>query len=167
MQLTLIYSGRTYSGRRLWLHSWAWEGSNYGNWFLTSSKNTPESRLILNLLRTTCARKPAPIPRISCGKHHVCDPPSWTSGADANVDAITGETKATSMWIRHEGDIAAHMMEQASWKRRVTVTFANWRRPGSVEPERLRSLASGVMTGYGNEHHNADSVRTRYVQKAA
>lgn len=149
------------------------QGSNYGNWYLNSSKNTPE---------------PRPDPEPAPGGHDNNLRPEASSytaniaaantmfvtrlherlGQTQYVDAITGEPKATSMWMHHEGrhsrshDGTGQLKIQSnSYVLQIGGDLAQWSRGGSDR------WHLGVMTGYGNEHHNADSVRTRYRSKGS
>ncbi|HGE9187501.1 autotransporter outer membrane beta-barrel domain-containing protein [Escherichia coli] len=147
------------------------QGSNYGNWYLSSNKNTPEP-------------KPDPEPAPGGNDNNLRpEASSYTANiAAANtmfvtrlherlgqtqyVDAITGEPKVTSMWMRHEGkhnrsrDATGQLKTQGnSYVLQIGGDLAQWSRSGSDR------WHLGIMTGYGNEHHNADSVRTRYSSK--
>jgi len=145
------------------------QGSNYGNWFLTSSKNTPESRPdpepTPDNLRPEASSYTA---NIAAANTMFVTRLHERLGQTQYVDAITGETKATSMWIRHEGrhsrshDGTGQLKTQGnSYVLQIGGDLAQWSRSGSDR------WHLGVMTGYGNEHHNADSVRTRYRSKGS
>lgn len=155
------------------------QGSNSGNWYLTSGKNTPE-------LTPTPDPDTRPEPA-SGGYNNDLRPEagSYTANmAAANTmfvtrlherlgpvqytDVMTGETKNTSMWMRHEGghnrwrDGTGQLKTQGNrYVVQLGGDIAQW---GWGETDRGHL---GVMAGYGNDHNNTDSVRTRYRSKGS
>lgn len=151
------------------------QGSNSGNWYLTSGRNTPEP-----------SPNPGPEP-VPGGDDNDLRPEagSYTANmAAANTmfvtrlherlgpvqytDVMTGETKNTSMWMRHEGghnrwrDGTGQLKTQGNrYVVQLGGDIAQW---GWGETG-LWHL--GVMAGYGNEHNNTDSVRTGYRSKGS
>ncbi|WP_115440847.1 autotransporter outer membrane beta-barrel domain-containing protein, partial [Escherichia coli] len=84
------------------------------------------------------------------------------------TDIMTGETKNTSMWMRHEGghnrwrDGTGQLKTQGNrYVVQLGGDIAQW---GWGETDRWHL---GVMAGYGNEHNNTDSVRTGYRSKGS
>ncbi|EFJ6453077.1 autotransporter outer membrane beta-barrel domain-containing protein, partial [Escherichia coli] len=84
------------------------------------------------------------------------------------TDVMTGETKNTSMWMRHEGghnrwrDGTGQLKTQGNrYVVQLGGDIAQW---GWGETDRWHL---GVMAGYGNEHNNTDSVRTGYRSKGS
>ncbi|HAN8961717.1 TPA: autotransporter outer membrane beta-barrel domain-containing protein [Escherichia coli] len=157
------------------------QGSNSGNWYLTSGKNTPDP-------------EPTPMPdpdskpeAVPGGYDNDLRPEagSYTANmAAANTmfvthlherlgpvqytDVMTGETKNTSMWMRHEGghnrwrDGTGQLKTQGNrYVVQLGGDIAQW---GWGETDRWHL---GVMAGYGNEHNNTDSVRTGYRSKGS
>ncbi|HGE5941060.1 TPA: autotransporter outer membrane beta-barrel domain-containing protein [Escherichia coli] len=149
------------------------QGSNSGNWYLTSGKNTPD---------------PEPTPTPDPGGYDNDLRPeagSYTANmAAANTmfvtrlhdrlgpvqytDVMTGETKNTSMWMRHEGghnrwrDGTGQLKTQGNrYVVQLGGDIAQW---GWGETDRWHL---GVMAGYGNDHNNTDSVRTGYRSKGS
>ncbi|HAP0037847.1 TPA: autotransporter outer membrane beta-barrel domain-containing protein [Escherichia coli] len=155
------------------------QGSNSGNWYLTSGKNTPEPTPTPDP-----DSKPEPAPggydndlRPEAGSytanmaavntmfvtrlHERLGPMQYT-------DIMTGETKNTSMWMRHEGghnrwrDGTGQLKTQGNrYVVQLGGDIAQW---GRGETDRWHL---GVMAGYGNEHNNTDSVRTGYRSKGS
>ncbi|MED0141950.1 autotransporter outer membrane beta-barrel domain-containing protein, partial [Escherichia coli] len=155
------------------------QGSNSGNWYLTSGKNTPEPTPTPDP-----DSKPEPAPggydndlRPEAGSytanmaavntmfvtrlHERLGPMQYT-------DIMTGETKNTSMWMRHEGghnrwrDGTGQLKTQGNrYVVQLGGDIAQW---GWGETDRWHL---GVMAGYGNEHNNTDSVRTGYRSKGS
>lgn len=157
------------------------QGSNSGNWYLTSGKNTPDP-------------EPTPMPdpdskpeAVPGGYDNDLRPEagSYTANmAAANTmfvtrlherlgpvqytDVMTGETKNTSMWMRHEGghnrwrDGTGQLKTQGNrYVVQLGGDIAQW---GWGETDRWHL---GVMAGYGNDHNNTDSVRTGYRSKGS
>ncbi|EFJ2184141.1 autotransporter outer membrane beta-barrel domain-containing protein [Escherichia coli] len=157
------------------------QGSNSGNWYLTSGKNTPDP-------------EPTPTPdpdskpeAVPGGYDNDLRPEagSYTANmAAANTmfvtrlherlgpvqytDVMTGETKNTSMWMRHEGghnrwrDGTGQLKTQGNrYVVQLGGDIAQW---GWGETDRWHL---GVMAGYGNDHNNTDSVRTGYRSKGS
>ncbi|WP_409187239.1 autotransporter outer membrane beta-barrel domain-containing protein [Escherichia coli] len=157
------------------------QGSNSGNWYLTSGKNTPDP-------------EPTPTPdpdskpeAVPGGYDNDLRPEagSYTANmAAANTmfvtrlherlgpvqytDVMTGETKNTSMWMRHEGghnrwrDGTGQLKTQGNrYVVQLGGDIAQW---GRGETDRWHL---GVMAGYGNDHNNTDSVRTGYRSKGS
>ncbi|EKK6908303.1 autotransporter outer membrane beta-barrel domain-containing protein, partial [Shigella sonnei] len=161
------------------------QGSNSGNWYLTSGKNTPDPE-------PTPTPTPTPDPdskpeAVPGGYDNDLRPEagSYTANmAAANTmfvtrlherlgpvqytDVMTGETKNTSMWMRHEGghnrwrDGTGQLKTQGNrYVVQLGGDIAQW---GWGETDRWHL---GVMAGYGNEHNNTDSVRTGYRSKGS
>ncbi len=147
------------------------QGSNSGNWYLTSGKNTPDS-------------KPEPVPggydndlRPEAGSYTANMAAANTMfvtrlherlGPVQYTDVMTGETKNTSMWMRHEGghnrwrDGTGQLKTQGNrYVVQLGGDIAQW---GWGETDRWHL---GVMAGYGNDHNNTDSVRTGYRSKGS
>ncbi|HBQ4247614.1 TPA: autotransporter outer membrane beta-barrel domain-containing protein [Escherichia coli] len=157
------------------------QGSNSGNWYLTSGRNTPDP-------------EPTPTPdpdskpeAVPGGYDNDLRPEagSYTANmAAANTmfvtrlherlgpvqytDVMTGETKNTSMWMRHEGghnrwrDGTGQLKTQGNrYVVQLGGDIAQW---GWGETDRWYL---GVMAGYGNDHNNTDSVRTGYRSKGS
>ena len=158
-------------------------GTNSGNWYLTSGKNTPDP--LPNPEPTpTPDSKPEPAPG---GYDNDLRPEAGTYTANmaaANTmfvtrlherlgqmqytDVMTGETKNTSMWMRHEGghnrwrDGTGQLKTQGNrYVVQLGGDIAQW---GRGETDRWHL---GVMAGYGNDHNNTDSVRTGYRSKGS
>ncbi|EAT8443863.1 autotransporter outer membrane beta-barrel domain-containing protein [Salmonella enterica subsp. enterica serovar Bonariensis] len=149
------------------------QGSNSGNWYLTSGKNTPEPD-----------SKPEPAPggydndlRPEAGSYTANMTAANTMfvtrlherlGPVQYTDVMTGETKNTSMWMRHEGghnrwrDGTGQLKTQGNrYVVQLGGDIAQW---GWGETDRWHL---GVMAGYGNDHNNTDSVRTGYRSKGS
>ena len=143
------------------------QGRNSGNWYLTSGKNTPEpvSGGYDNDLRPEAgsytANMAAANTMFVTRLHERLGPVQYT-------DAMTGEMKNTSMWMRHEGghnrwrDGTGQLKTQGNrYVVQLGGDIAQW---GWGETD-LWHL--GVMAGYGNDHNNTDSVRTGYRSKGS
>ncbi|MBB6810178.1 autotransporter outer membrane beta-barrel domain-containing protein [Escherichia coli] len=151
------------------------QGSNSGNWYLTSGKNTPdpdskpESEPVQggydNDLRPEAgsytANMAAANTMFVTRLHDRLGPVQYT-------DVMTGETKNTSMWMRHEGghnrwrDGTGQLKTQGNrYVVQLGGDIAQW---GWGETGRWHL---GVMAGYGNDHNNTDSVRTGYRSKGS
>ncbi|EFO0038687.1 autotransporter outer membrane beta-barrel domain-containing protein, partial [Escherichia coli] len=163
------------------------QGSNSGNWYLTSGRNTPDPM-------PGPEPEPAPTPDpgsrpepVPGGYDNDLRPEagSYTANmAAANTlfvtrlherlgpvqytDVMTGETKNTSMWMRHEGghnrwrDGTGQLKTQGNrYVVQLGGDIAQW---GRGETDRWYL---GVMAGYGNDHNNTDSVRTGYRSKGS
>ncbi|MDD8654350.1 autotransporter outer membrane beta-barrel domain-containing protein [Escherichia coli] len=149
------------------------QGSNSGNWYLTSGKNTPDPD-----------SKPEPAPggydndlRPEAGSYTANMAAANTMfvtrlhdrlGPVQYTDVMTGETKNTSMWMRHEGghnrwrDGTGQLKTQGNrYVVQLGGDIAQW---GWGETDRWHL---GVMAGYGNDHNNTDSVRTGYRSKGS
>lgn len=149
------------------------QGSNSGNWYLTSGKNTPDPDT-----------RPEPAPggydndlRPEAGSYTANMAAANTMfvtrlherlGPMQYTDVMTGETKNTSMWMRHEGghnrwrDGTGQLKTQGNrYVVQLGGDIAQW---GWGETDRWHL---GVMAGYGNEHNNTDSVRTGYRSKGS
>lgn len=149
------------------------QGSNSGNWYLTSGKNTPDPD-----------SKPEPVPggydndlRPEAGSYTANMAAANTMfvtrlhdrlGPVQYTDVMTGETKNTSMWMRHEGghnrwrDGTGQLKTQGNrYVVQLGGDIAQW---GRGETGRWHL---GVMAGYGNDHNNTDSVRTGYRSKGS
>ncbi|ENW9632248.1 autotransporter outer membrane beta-barrel domain-containing protein [Escherichia coli] len=155
------------------------QGSNSGNWYLTSGKNTSEPTPTPDP-----DSKPEPAPggydndlRPEAGSYTANMAAANTMfvtrlhdrlGPVQYTDAMTGETKNTSMWMRHEGghnrwhDGTGQLKTQGNrYVVQLGGDIAQW---GWGETDRWHL---GVMAGYGNEHNNTDSVRTGYRSKGS
>ncbi|WP_447722552.1 autotransporter outer membrane beta-barrel domain-containing protein [Edwardsiella tarda] len=145
------------------------QGSNSGNWYLTSGKNTPDPDSTPggydNDLRPEAgsytANMAAANTMFVTRLHDRLGPVQYT-------DAMTGETKNTSMWMRHEGghnrwrDGTGQLKTQGNrYVVQLGGDIAQW---GWGEADRWHL---GVMAGYGNDHNNTDSVRTGYRSKGS
>ncbi|ENQ0549277.1 autotransporter outer membrane beta-barrel domain-containing protein [Escherichia coli] len=164
-------------------------GTNSGNWYLTSGKNTPDPLPNPEPTPTptptpTPDSKPEPAPG---GYDNDLRPEAGTYTANmaaANTmfvtrlherlgqmqytNVMTGETKNTSMWMRHEGghnrwrDGTGQLKTQGNrYVVQLGGDIAQW---GRGETDRWHL---GVMAGYGNDHNNTDSVRTGYRSKGS
>lgn len=165
------------------------QGNNSGNWYLTSSKNSQEPL-------PAPEPGPAPLPGVPPvsgqepapgGYDNDLRPEagSYTANMDAAntmfvtrlherqgpeqyTDVMTGETKNTSMWMRHEGghkrwrDGTGQLKTQGN--RYVVQLGGDIARWGWGDTDRWHL---GVMAGYGNDHNNTDSVRTGYRSKGS
>lgn len=157
------------------------QGSNSGNWYLTSGKNMTAPEL---KPETKPETKPEPAP-----EHYDNDLRPEAGSYTANMaavntmfvtrlherlgpvqytDVMTGETKNTSIWMRHEGghnrwrDGAGQLKTQGNrYVVQLGGDIAQW---GWGETDRWHL---GVMAGYGNDHSNTDSVRTGYRSKGS
>ncbi|EJW9335710.1 autotransporter outer membrane beta-barrel domain-containing protein [Escherichia coli] len=146
-------------------------GTNSGNWYLTSGKNTPDSKPepapggYDNDLRpeagTYTANMAAANTMFVTRLHERLGPMQYT-------DVMTGETKNTSMWMRHEGghnrwrDGTGQLKTQGNrYVVQLGGDIAQW---GRGETDRWHL---GVMAGYGNDHNSTDSVRTGYRSKGS
>lgn len=158
-------------------------GTNSGNWYLTSGKNTPDPQPNPEPTPTPDS-KPEPAPG---GYDNDLRPEAGTYTANmaaANTmfvtrlherlgpmqytDVMTGETKNTSMWMRHEGghnrwrDGTGQLKTQGNrYVVQLGGDIAQW---GRGETDRWHL---GVMAGYGNDHNSTDSVRTGYRSKGS
>ncbi|HBA9729139.1 TPA: autotransporter outer membrane beta-barrel domain-containing protein [Escherichia coli] len=157
------------------------QGSNSGNWYLTSGKNTPAPEPTPT---PDPDSKPEPVPggydndlRPEAGSYTANMAAANTMfvprlherlGPMQYTDVMTGETKNTSMWMRHEGghnrwrDGTGQLKTQGNrYVVQLGGDIAQW---GWGETDRWHL---GVMAGYGNEHNNTDSVRTGYRSKGS
>ncbi|MED8850851.1 autotransporter outer membrane beta-barrel domain-containing protein, partial [Escherichia coli] len=157
------------------------QGSNSGNWYLTSGKNTPAPEPTPT---PDPDSKPEPVPggydndlRPEAGSYTANMAAANTMfvprlherlGPMQYTDVMTGETKNTSMWMRHEGghnrwrDGTGQLKTQGNrYVVQLGGDIAQW---GRGETDRWHL---GVMAGYGNEHNNTDSVRTGYRSKGS
>ncbi|QST30959.1 autotransporter outer membrane beta-barrel domain-containing protein (plasmid) [Escherichia albertii] len=155
------------------------QGSNSGNWYLTSGKNTPEPTPTPDP-----DSKPEAVPggydndlRPEAGSYTANMAAANTMfvtrlherlGPVQYTDVMTGETKNTSMWMRHEGghnrwrDGTGQLKTQGNrYVVQLGGDIAQW---GWGETDRWHL---GVMAGYGNDHNNTDSVRTGYRSKGS
>ncbi|ENN7197660.1 autotransporter outer membrane beta-barrel domain-containing protein [Escherichia coli] len=164
-------------------------GTNSGNWYLTSGKNTPDPLPNPEPTPTptptpTPDSKPEPAPggydndlRPEAGSYTANMAAANTMfvtrlherlGPVQYTDIMTGETKNTSMWMRHEGghnrwrDGTGQLKTQGNrYVVQLGGDIAQW---GWGETDRWHL---GVMAGYGNDHNNTDSVRTGYRSKGS
>ncbi|EOY6004377.1 autotransporter outer membrane beta-barrel domain-containing protein [Escherichia coli] len=157
------------------------QGSNSGNWYLTSGKNTPDPEPTPT---PDPGSKPEPAPggydndlRPEAGSYTANMAAANTMfvtrlhdrlGPVQYTDVMTGETKNTSMWMRHEGghnrwrDGTGQLKTQGNrYVVQLGGDIAQW---GWGETGRWHL---GVMAGYGNDHNNTDSVRTGYRSKGS
>ncbi|EOT4177442.1 autotransporter outer membrane beta-barrel domain-containing protein [Escherichia coli] len=155
------------------------QGSNSGNWYLTSGKNTPEPTPTPDP-----DSKPEAVPggydndlRPEAGSYTANMAAANTMfvtrlherlGPVQYTDVMTGERKNTSMWMRHEGghnrwrDGTGQLKTQGNrYVVQLGGDIAQW---GRGETDRWHL---GVMAGYGNDHNNTDSVRTGYRSKGS
>ncbi|MED0626927.1 autotransporter outer membrane beta-barrel domain-containing protein [Escherichia coli] len=158
-------------------------GTNSGNWYLTSGKNTPDPQPNPEPTPTPDS-KPEPAPG---GYDNDLRPEAGTYTANMAAvntmfvtrlherlgpmqytDVMTGETKNTSMWMRHEGghnrwrDGTGQLKTQGNrYVVQLGGDIAQW---GRGETDRWHL---GVMAGYGNDHNSTDSVRTGYRSKGS
>ena len=162
-------------------------GTNSGNWYLTSGKNTPDPLPNPEPTPTptpTPDSKPEPAPggydndlRPEAGSYTANMAAANTMfvtrlherlGPMQYTDVMTGETKNTSMWMRHEGghnrwrDGTGQLKTQGNrYVVQLGGDIAQW---GRGETDRWHL---GVMAGYGNDHNSTDSVRTGYRSKGS
>ncbi|WP_244581754.1 autotransporter outer membrane beta-barrel domain-containing protein [Escherichia coli] len=163
------------------------QGSNSGNWYLTSGRNTPDP-LPNPDPEPTPTPDPDSTPEPAPGGYDNDLRPeagSYTAnmvaantmfvtrlherlGPVQYTDVMTGETKNTSMWMRHEGghnrwrDGTGQLKTQGNrYVVQLGGDIAQW---GWGETDRWHL---GVMAGYGNDHNNTDSVRTGYRSKGS
>ncbi|EJW7757757.1 autotransporter outer membrane beta-barrel domain-containing protein [Escherichia coli] len=157
------------------------QGSNSGNWYLTSGKNTPDPEPTPT---PDPDSKPEPVPggydndlRPEAGSYTANMAAANTMfvtrlherlGPVQYTDVMTAETKNTSMWMRHEGghnrwrDGTGQLKTQGNrYVVQLGGDIAQW---GWGETDRWHL---GVMAGYGNDHNNTDSVRTGYRSKGS
>ncbi|EFH7161893.1 autotransporter outer membrane beta-barrel domain-containing protein, partial [Escherichia coli] len=157
------------------------QGSNSGNWYLTSGKNTPDPEPTPT---PDPGSKPEPAPggydndlRPEAGSYTANMAAANTMfvtrlhdrlGPVQYTDVMTGETKNTSMWMRHEGghnrwrDGTGQLKTQGNrYVVQLGGDIAQW---GWGKTDRWHL---GVMAGYGNDHNNTDSVRTGYRSKGS
>ena len=161
------------------------QGNNSGNWYLTSGKNTPDPQPNPEPTPTPDPdSKPEAVPggydndlRPEAGSYTANMAAANTMfvtrlherlGPVQYTDVMTGETKNTSMWMRHEGghnrwrDGTGQLKTQGNrYVVQLGGDIAQW---GWGETDRWHL---GVMAGYGNDHNNTDSVRTGYRSKGS
>lgn len=148
------------------------QDENSGNWYLTSGKTNPDP-------------EPNPNPKPDPDKDLRPEGGSYTANlAAANnmfvtrlydrlgetqyIDALTGEQKVTSMWMRHVGghnnwrDGSGQLKTQSNrYVMQLGGDIAQWSQNG------LDRWHLGVMAGYGNDHSNTQSSRTGYRSKGS
>ncbi|MBR7617489.1 autotransporter outer membrane beta-barrel domain-containing protein [Citrobacter braakii] len=146
------------------------QDENSGNWYLTSGKTNPD---------------PQPNPDPDPDKDLRPEGGSYTANlAAANnmfvtrlhdrlgetqyIDALTGEQKVTSMWMRNVGghnnwrDGSGQLKTQSNrYVLQLGGDIAQWSQNG------LERWHLGVMAGYGNDHSNTQSSRTGYRSKGS
>ncbi|WP_353654550.1 autotransporter outer membrane beta-barrel domain-containing protein [Citrobacter sp. Ce119] len=146
------------------------QDENSGNWYLTSGKTNPD---------------PEPNPDPDPDKDLRPEGGSYTANlAAANnmfvtrlydrlgetqyTDALTGEQKVTSMWMRHVGghnnwrDGSGQLKTQSNrYVLQLGGDIAQWSQNG------LDRWHLGVMAGYGNDHSNTRSSRTGYRSRGS
>ncbi|MGL5701339.1 MAG: autotransporter outer membrane beta-barrel domain-containing protein, partial [Kluyvera sp.] len=146
------------------------QGANSGNWYLTSGQNTSD---------------PQPKPEGMSGNDLRPEAGSYTANlAAANTlfatrlhdrlgkmqytDAVTGEQKKTTMWMRHEGshnnwrDGSGQLKTQSNrYVLQLGGDIAQWSQNGGDR------WHLGVMAGYGNNHSNTVSSQTHYRSKGS
>ncbi|HDD8965508.1 autotransporter outer membrane beta-barrel domain-containing protein [Escherichia coli] len=147
------------------------QGINNGNWYLTSTKNTPES-----------VPNPEPPPGVS---NNNLRPEAGTytaniaaantvfvtrlherSGKMQYIDVITGEQKETSMWMRHAGghnrwhDSSGQLKTRGNrYVLHLGGDLAQWSQNGTD------GWHLGGMGGYANDHNSTKSIHTGYRSK--
>ena len=89
-------------------------------------------------------------------------------GETQYIDALSGEQKVTSMWMRHVGghtnwrDSSGKLQTQSnSYVLQLGGDVAQWSQNG------LDRWHLGVMAGYGNQHSNTHSSHTGYSSKGS
>ena len=163
------------------------QGSNSGNWYLTSGKNTPEPTPDPNPVpnpEPTPEPKPEPGPggydndlrpeagaytaNIAAANNMFVTRLHERLGQMQYTDVITGEQKNTSMWMHHEGghnrwrDSSSQLETQSNrYVLQLGGDLALW---GRSNTDRWHL---GVMAGYGNDHNSTGSVRTGYRSKGS
>lgn len=142
-------------------------GANHGNWYLTSSKNTsmPEQDVHNNDLRPEAGTYTT---NLVAANTMFVTRLHERLGQTQYVDAITGEPKATSMWMRHEGghnrwrDGSGQLKTQSNrYVIQLGGDIAQWDWGGT------NRWHLGVMAGYGNNHSSTGAVRTGYHSKGS
>ncbi|EHC2080138.1 autotransporter outer membrane beta-barrel domain-containing protein [Escherichia coli] len=158
------------------------QGNDSGNWYLNSGK-TPTVPGPAPSPEPVPLPKPEPVPaqdndvRPEGGSYTANIAAANTMfvtrlherlGPVQYTDVMTGETKNTSMWMRHEGghnrwrDGTGQLKTQGNrYVVQLGGDIAQW---GWGETGRWHL---GVMAGYGNDHNNTDSVRTGYRSKGS
>lgn len=165
------------------------QGSNRGNWYLTSSKNSQEPL-------PAPEPGPAPLPGVppvsgqgpaSGGYDNDLRPEagSYTANMDATntmfvtrlherqgpeqyTDIMTGERKTTSMWMHHEG--GHKRWRDGTGQLKIRGNRYVLQMGGDLSQWSLNGTDRwhlGVMAGYGSDHNNTDSVRTGYSSKGS
>nr|WP_246864813.1 autotransporter outer membrane beta-barrel domain-containing protein [Citrobacter freundii] len=148
------------------------QDENSGNWYLTSGKTNPDP-------------EPEPKPDPKPDNDLRPEGGSYTANlAAANtlfvtrlhdrlgetqyIDALTGEQKVTSMWMRHVGghnrwrDGSGQLKTQSNrYVMQLGGDIAQWSQNG------LDRWHLGVMAGYGNDHNSTQSSRTGYRSKGS
>lgn len=156
------------------------QDDNSGNWYLTSGKTHPDPD-------PKPEPEPEPEPKPEPGKEKDLRPEggSYTANlAAANsmfvtrlhdrlgetqyIDALTGEKKVTSMWMRQAGghnrwrDGSGQLKTQGNrYVLQMGGDIAQWSQTG------LDRWHLGVMAGYGNDHSTTKSSRTGYQSKGS
>jgi outer membrane autotransporter barrel domain len=144
-------------------------GENSNHWYLNSSKTDPGT--------TNPGDKETPDLRPEGGSY-TANLAAANSlfvtrlhdrlGETQFIDALTGEQKVTSMWMRHVGshnnwrDSSGQLKTQSNrYAVQLGGDVAQWSQDG------LDRWHLGLMAGYGNEHSNTQSSRTRYGSKGS
>ena len=143
-------------------------GENSSNWYLNSSKRDPG---------TDPGDKETPDLRPEGGSYTANLAAANTLfvtrlhdrlGETQYIDALTGEQKVTSMWMRHVGghknwrDGSGQLKTQSNrYAVQLGGDVAQWSQNG------LDRWHLGLMAGYGNDHSNTHSSRTKYGSKGS
>lgn len=140
-------------------------GVNSGNWYLTSGKNSPIPDSHNNDLRPEAGTYTA---NLVAANTMFVTRLHERLGQMQYVDAITGEPKATSMWMRHEGghnrwrDGSGQLKTQSNrYVIQLGGDIAQWDWGGT------NRWHLGVMAGYGNNYSSTGAVRTGYHSKGS
>lgn len=140
-------------------------GVNSGNWYLTSGKNSPIPDSHNNDLRPEAGTYTA---NLVAANTMFVTRLHERLGQTQYVDAITGEPKATSMWMRHEGghnrwrDGSGQLKTQSNrYVIQLGGDIAQWDWGGT------NRWHLGVMAGYGNNYSSTGAVRTGYHSKGS
>ncbi|MCQ6311416.1 autotransporter outer membrane beta-barrel domain-containing protein [Citrobacter portucalensis] len=143
-------------------------GKSSSNWYLNSSKTDPG---------TDPGDKETPDLRPEGGSYTANLAAANTLivtrlhdrlGETQFIDALTGEQKVTSMWMRHVGghnnwrDGSGQLKTQSNrYAVQLGGDVAQWSQSG------LDRWHLGLMAGYGNDHSNTHTSRTQYGSKGS
>lgn len=147
------------------------QGSNNGNWYLTSHKTNPDTDQESEQ-ESGQDLEPVPDVRPEAGSYTANLAAANTLfvsrlydrlGETRYVDALKGETKVTSMWMRQIGghnawqDSSGQLDTQSNrYMMQIGGDIARWSGDG------LDRWHLGVMAGYGHEKSNTRSSSTGY-----